>query len=502
MRIQLVMRLVGQLLCVFASLMLIPFIHSLIFEETFYSFFLCSLTTFGLAAILIYYGKKGVTFSLRDGFLTVSSLWLLASFFGSFPFYLSGIIPTYEDALFESVSGITATGATMIPDVDALPKTFILWRSITNWMGGMGIIVLMLAFLKNLGADAAHLFNAEASAPRPGVVLPRIRLLATKLWTIYCIFTVFCFILLWLAGIPGFDALNLALSTVSTGGFTPHSDGTFLYKDNIYVTTILIIFMILAGGNFTVYHNIYTAGVKKSLVDFEFRMYIIFLLLGSIVVFGSLYFQSDYNWSEAIGTSLFTYISMQTGSGFAIADYDKWPEVAQMALFLSTFFGGCSGSTTGGLKIIRIIILVKSSIIYLRRSLHPDLVQLVRMNGKPVQVKWLQMAQQFFFLYLLVFAISTLLVTITGIPVGEAMQCVAGFLGDVGLAFGQFGPTDSFQNLHSLAKFVLALDMILGRLELFTLLVLLLPDFWKGYFSESKTKKKWVSVKTRNLNNI
>lgn len=489
MRIQLIMDLVGDLVLIFSGLLLLPFFYSFIWEIPYYSFLVTALIGGGLGVACRYWGISAKNYSLRDGFLIVGSTWCITSLLGSLPFILSGVLVNPIDALFESVSGITATGASVIENIDDLPACFILWRSLMHWMGGMGIIVLVLAFLKNLGADSAHLFNAEASVPRPGVVLPRIRSIAGKLWRIYLAFSLACFLLLMMAGLGVFDALNLSMSIVSTGGFAPHQAGAFLYSENIPIRIIFILFMVLAGGNFTVYYSVLQKGLRAIWQDFEYKMYILILVVGIVVVAISLYYQSNLSLYQSINDSVFTLISMQTGSGFAVADYDKWPALAQAMLLLSTFFGGCSGSTTGGMKIIRIIVLFKSGILYLRKAIHPDLVQTVRINGKPMPMKWLEMTHQFFFLYLWVFAISVLGMTATNIPVGEAIQCVAGLLGNVGLAFGNFGPTDSFAPLHSFAKFIGIVDMLLGRLELFTFFVLLHPKFWEGYFNRTRTKR-------------
>lgn len=498
MRIQIVMHLVGQLVLIVAAIMVIPFIYSLLWETPAISFLVCALLGAAIGGGLLYFGRPSTAYSLRDGFLTVSSTWILASLLAALPFYFGGILPDPADALFEAVSGITATGASVIPDVDSIPKSYVLWRGLTHWLGGMGIIVLVLAFLKNLGADSAHLFNAEASVPRPGVVMPRIKSIAMKLWKIYLLFTIVCGLALWAAGMSFFDAVNYTFSTIATGGYTPNAAGTFDYKDNMAVRYILIFFMILAGGNFTVYYAVLQRGVREIWYDFEYRMYLLTLFIGVVLIGGALYIGAGNGFWSSINDSLFMLISMQTGSGFAVSDYDTWPAMAQMVLFLSTFFGGCSGSTTGGIKIIRIIILVKSSIIYLKKAIHPDMVQNVRVNGKLMPQKWVQIAQQFFFLYMMVFAISSICIAATGLSVGESMQCVAGILGNVGLAFGTLGPTDSFNVLSSFAKYVCVLDMLLGRLELFTLLVLLHPGFWQGYFVKRRKQTYTIVGNTNN----
>ncbi|WP_028257448.1 TrkH family potassium uptake protein [Veillonella montpellierensis] len=497
MRIQIVMKLLGYLILIFSALLLVPFGYSIIFEVPYLSFLITAVLAGCIGGCLYYYGISSKAFSLRDGFLVVGATWVITSLLGALPFLLSGIIDTGVNALFESVSGITATGASIISNVDDLPKTFVLWRSLLHWMGGMGIIVLVLAFLKNLGADSAHLFNAEASVPRPGVVLPRIQSMAGKLWSIYVFFSVICAILLMLAGLSAFDAVNLAMSLVSTGGFAPNQNGAFLYTDNYLVRYIFIIFMVLAGGNFTVYYSVLKKGIKAVWNDFEYKMYLLILSLSISVIFISVYFQTNSTLFRAVNDSVFTLISMQTGSGFAVVDYDKWPPLAQTMLLLSTFFGGCSGSTTGGMKIIRIILLFKSGILYLRKAIHPDMVQTIRVNGKPMPEKWLAMTHQFFFLYLWVFALSILGMTATGISVGESIQCVAGLLGNVGLAFGEFGPTDSFESLSGVAKCIGIVDMLLGRLELFTFFVMFHPTFWEGYFTKTRTQRYKVVWKRR-----
>ena len=492
MRIQIVMSLVGRLLYIFGAFTLVPFIYSVIFETAYWSFLITTSLSLGLGGLLSYYGRKSQSFSLRDGFLVVSSTWILTVILGALPFLGSGILINVFDALFEATSGITATGATIIYSVDDLPNTFVLWRGLMHWIGGMGIIVLILSFLKNLGADAAHFFNAEASVPKPGVVMPRIQSMATKLWRLYVAFTALCFLMLWAGGIEPFDALNYAFSIIATGGFAPTSAGAFIYEQSNYICFVFIFFMILAGGNFSVYYNALQKGIRVLIDDFETRMYWLILFSGVAIVAISLALQSTMNDPlQIIRDSAFNLVSLQTGSGFAVSDYDLWPAAAQMMLFISTFFGGCSGSTTGGVKIIRLIILIKSSIIYLRKSIHPEMVQVVRINGKPMPTKWIQMAQQFLFLYLMIYVVSVFLMTCFGMSTYDAMQIITAFLSNVGIGFGGFGPTDTFATMTDGAKCVAIADMLLGRLELFTILVMLHPQFWEGYFIKKDVPKRY-----------
>ena len=492
MRIQIVMSLVGRLLYIFGAFTLIPFIYSVVFETAYWSFLITTSLSLVLGTFLSYYGCESQGFSIRDGFLVVSATWIFTVILGALPFLGSGILTNVFDALFEATSGITATGATIIYSGDELPNTFVLWRGLMHWVGGMGIIVLILSFLKNLGADAAHFFNAEASVPKPGVVMPRIQSMATKLWQLYIAFTALCFLMLWAGGIEPFDALNYAFSIIATGGFAPTSAGAFIYEQSNYICFVFIFFMFLAGGNFSVYYNALQKGIRVLINDFETRMYWLVVFIGIAIVSISLVLQSSYSSPlEIVRNAAFNLVSLQTGSGFAISDYDLWPAAAQMMLFICTFFGGCSGSTTGGIKIIRLIILIKSSIIYLRKSIHPDMVQVVRINGKPMPTKWIQMTQQFLFLYLMIYVVSVFLMTCTGLNTYDSMQVVTAFLSNVGLGFGGFGPTDSFSVMPDTAKCIAIVDMLLGRLELFTILVMLHPQFWEGYFIKKEVPKRY-----------
>ena len=492
MRIQIVMSLVGRLLYIFGAFTLIPFIYSVVFGTAYWSFLITTSLSLVLGTFLSYYGCESQGFSIRDGFLVVSATWIFTVILGALPFLGSGILTNVFDALFEATSGITATGATIIYSVDELPNTFVLWRGLMHWVGGMGIIVLILSFLKNLGADAAHFFNAEASVPKPGVVMPRIQSMATKLWQLYIAFTALCFLMLWAGGIEPFDALNYAFSIIATGGFAPTSAGAFIYEQSNYICFVFIFFMFLAGGNFSVYYNALQKGIRVLINDFETRMYWLVVFIGIAIVSISLVLQSSYSSPlEIVRNAAFNLVSLQTGSGFAISDYDLWPAAAQMMLFICTFFGGCSGSTTGGVKIIRLIILIKSSIIYLRKSIHPDMVQVVRINGKPMPTKWIQMTQQFLFLYLMIYVVSVFLMTCTGLNTYDSMQVVTAFLSNVGLGFGGFGPTDSFNVMPDTAKCIAIVDMLLGRLELFTILVMLHPQFWEGYFIKKEVPKRY-----------
>lgn len=489
MRIRAISRLIGQLIMIYAAILLLPFAYSCLEGPLEWSFLLVSILGLALGGGLFTYGEKSNQFFLRDSYLVVASTWVATAVLGALPFMGAGYLTSPVDALFESISGITATGASVIANVDGLPQSFILWRSIMHWLGGMGIIVLVLAVFRNLRADSAYLFKAEASMPRPGAVLPRIRTMATELWGLYVGFSLLCFALLWLVGgLSPFHALNVTMSTISTGGFLPTSDGVFNYHHNYLVMTIIGIFMVIGGGNFALYYSVKRLGLGSLLADLEFKVYIGILLLGGFLIGSSLWMSLDSNPIHAYANGLFMYISMQTGTGFAIGNYDQWPNFAQMILFLSTFIGGCSGSTAGAIKVFRFIVMFKSIGIYLRQSIHPNQVQVLRLNGRVMQSSWIRRIWQFFFAYMTVYGVSTLVLTLSGLSYTEALECTSATLSNVGLSFGRWGPTVAFDTLPSLAKLVCIVDMVLGRLEIFTVLVVLHPDFWSGYFIKPKNE--------------
>lgn len=487
-KLRVVFNMLGQLIILFSLGMLLPFLYGLLVGEYLWSLLISAVISAAVGMLLFKNGEKSLSISLSQGFVIVSFTWIFASILGSLPYYLSGQLPQWIDALFESVSGFTATGATVMLDVDSMPKGMLLYRSMTHWFGGMGIIILLLAFLKNLGPEAAHLFNAEASINGYGQIMPRIQSYALTLWLIYCVLTLTLFVLLMIAGISPFEAINYTMSIIATGGFAAHTAGTFVYADNYWVQMIMIVFMVISGGNFGLYYIGWKKGFKNIFRDTEFRVYISILAIGATAIGITLAAYHITNWHESIFYSLFTMVSIQTGSGFAVSDYDLWPPFAQVILYIAMFIGGCSGSTTGSVKVARYIFAFKAIWVYLQQMVHPGMVKAVKYNGKAVSSKKLRSTLVFLILYFSVYFFSVLLVSVTGLDLQEAMAGVAGTLGNVGLAFGELGPTNSFALVHPFAKTVFIIDMLLGRLELFTLLVMLHPGFWKAFTRKDKRR--------------
>ena len=488
-KLRVVCHFLGQIVILFSVGMLVPFLYSFVIGERIWSLLLAAVITACFGWGLKKSGNSGLSISLSQGFVIVGFAWIFASFFGALPYYLGGYLPRFIDALFESTSGFTATGATVFVGLDTIPRALVLYRSMTHWIGGMGIIILVLAFLKSLGMEASHLFHAEAAVNGYGQVMPRIREYAKTLWGLYVLLSLTAVLILWCAGMAPFDALNYGMSIIATGGFTPSGAGAFAYADSYLVQAAMVLFMIIAGGNFGLYYLAWKKGFRLVWRDTEFRVYLSLLFGGAAVIAVALYTMTDAGGGiKTWMASLFTMVSIQTGSGFAVADYDLWPPMAKAILYSAMFIGGCSGSTTGAIKVVRFILIAKAAGMYLQQLVHPGMVKVVKHNGKSVTAKELTGTLLFFVSYLMVYFVSVILVAMTGFEMDMALTSVAGILGNVGLAFGELGPTDSFAAVHPLAKGVFVIDMLLGRLELFTLLVMLHPGFWRPFLQKDKVR--------------
>ncbi|MDT8903517.1 TrkH family potassium uptake protein [Anaeroselena agilis] len=477
---RIVARLLGRLLGAYALFMAVPLGYALLNGESAYlAFVFSSCITAALGALLFYNGEEPGRITSREGFLIVAGTWLLAGATGAMPYWFSGWVPTYLDAVFETVSGLTTTGASVIPDVESLPRSLLLWRSMTQWLGGMGIIVLFVVFLTNVGADAVNLFRAESPGPTVERVLPRIRTMALILWRLYVIFTIAEIALLMLAGMSLFDAVNHAFTTMATGGFSTMNASVKQF-DNLYIELIITFFMFAAGSNFALYYLAWQKGVRRLFQDTEFKTYL-GIMAASVLSIAALLHVHNGAGVSGLRDSLFTVTSIMTTTGYATADFDQWPSAAKIILLMLMLLGGCAGSTAGGIKVVRLLILLKDAAWSLLHAVHPKLVSALKIDKKPVDAGVLHMVLQFFFLFLLIYFVSVLLVAATGLTPFDAIGAVAASLGNVGPGFGVVGPTTTYADLAPLAKAVLTVDMLLGRLELFTVLVLFHPEFWQPY---------------------
>jgi trk system potassium uptake protein TrkH len=415
----------------------------------------------------------------REGFLIVSLGWIVMSLSGTLPYIMSGSVINFTDAFFETLSGYTTTGASVITDLTLVPKDILLWRSMTQWIGGMGIIVLAVAILPILGIGGMQLFVAESPGLKADKLAPKIRDTAKRLWLVYVGLTAAEFLLLKLAGMDWFDALNHALTTMATGGFSTYNSSATEFSPLIQY--IIIFFMFLAGTSFTLTYFGLIGKFKKVLANEEFRFYtgtIIFLTIGMSLVVASV---DDGGFEKAFRDSLFQVVSIITSTGFVSADYTSWTSFITMVFFILLFFGGSAGSTAGGVKIVRHIILVKNSILEFKRQLHPSAIIPVRLNGRAVDQTITDNVVAFIMTYAIIFALGSVVMTMFGLDIPTAIGSVATSLGNVGPGIGNVGPTDNFAWLPSGAKWFLAILMLIGRLELFTVLILFTPYFWSRH---------------------
>ncbi len=413
----------------------------------------------------------------REGFLVVSLTWIVISFFGALPFYISGAIPSFTDAYFETMSGFSTTGASILRDIEIVPKGLLFWRSMTHWIGGMGIIVLSIAILPFLGFGGMSLFFAEVPGPEKEKLHPRIAATARSLWGIYALFTAIMIILLLLGGMNLFEAMCHAFGALSSGGFSPKN--TSLANYSPYVQYVAIIFMFLAGTNFALHYLMLKGRIRKALSGMEFRAYLLIILIPALVITISLFFERGYRLEHAFRGALFNVVSIVTCTGFANEDYMLWPRYAWFLIFLLMFAGGMAGSTSGGIKTVRHVLLFKNVSIALKRLRHKSAVIPVRLDNKPVSAEIIHNVLAIFFLYILTFGIGSLILTATGLDTISSVGAVASCLGGIGPGLETTGPVANYAHLHFIAKWTLSFVMLLGRLELFTLFIIFHPAFWK-----------------------
>ena len=413
----------------------------------------------------------------RDGYLVVTSGWLVMSLLGSLPYLLSGAIPNFTDAFFETISGYTTTGASILTDIESLPKGILFWRSFTQWIGGMGIIVLAVAILPFLGIGGMQLFVAEAPGITPDKLQPRIQETAKRLWLIYFGLTLLEAILLFVGGMSVYDAINHALTTMATGGFSTKNSSAAGFSP--YIQYVLIIFMFLAGTSFTLTYFGIKRQFGKIRKNEEFVVYSFFILAITTVVTITLLFVTNHGLEPSFRHSLFQVISLITTTGYVSADYTSWAPFLSVLFFILLFVGGSAGSTAGGVKVIRHVVLFKNSFLELKRQLHPSAIMPVRISGKAIERDIVFNVLAFIMIYILIFLVGVVLLSAMNVEFDTAFGAVATSISNVGPGIGDVGPVDNFSNIPRPGKWLLSLLMLMGRLELFTVLMLLSPHFWK-----------------------
>ena len=426
----------------------------------------------------------------KEGYIIVTFGWIIMSLSGVLPYIFSGAIPTVTDAFFETISGYTTTGASILNDIESIPKGILFWRSLTHWIGGMGIIVLAIAILPLLGIGGMQLFAAEAPGPASDKLHPRITDTAKRLWLIYVGYTIAETILLKLAGMSLFDAVNHALATLSTGGFSTKNTSIAYWNNQPIIQYIIILFMFLAGTNFVISYFAFTKKIQRIIKDEEFKIYTILIGVFTIVAFLIVVFQadvpiSDYHpqvWGKtesAFRHGLFQVVAIVTTTGFVTADFTNWTPFLTVFFFGLMFLGGSAGSTSGGIKVMRHLLIIKNGFLEFKRTLHTNAIIPVRYNNKTVSEYIVYNIIAFFVLYMLLFIIGALVLGFLGLDFESAIGGAASSLGNVGPALGDLNPVVNFSELPSFGKWWCGFLMLLGRLELFTVLILFVPYFWK-----------------------
>lgn len=470
--------------------LLIPIIIDLIYEGTTWRSFLYSaFIAFIAGGGLYYFFKPGRELRIREGFLVVSLTWLFLSLVGALPFVISGILPNYTDAVFETMSGLTTTGATILggatsdgfqnPQIETLPKSMLFWRSLAHWLGGMGIIVLSIAILPLLGIGGMQLFQAESPGPTTDKLTPRVQETAKLLWVVYVTFTGAEFLLLWVhPSMDWFDSINHAFATLATGGFSTKSASVEGF-DSVYVEMVIALFMFLAGINFALHYRLINRDAQFFIQNRELRFYALITFLSILFISASLWLFDAYSIGEALRYGSFQAISIITTTGFGTDDYDLWYSFGGFLLFLLFFTGGCAGSTGGGIKMIRWLIIIRNTLREIKQIIHPKAILPIRIGDKIVDPDIQRTVLSFFIFYIIIFAIGTLAIAAFGYDLLSATGASIACLGNIGPGWGEFGPTDNYAQIPYLGKWVLILLMMTGRLEIFTVLLIFAPAFWK-----------------------
>lgn len=484
MSIRRIFQYLGRILTVCSLIELLPVISAVAFGE--YECimdFVIPATALGALSLVMYLGGEKGRLLPREGFVIVSLAWILISLFGAAPFMLGGYIPRFADAFFETVSGFTTTGASILADVESLPKSMLFWRSFTHWVGGMGVLAFAIALLprdkrkSSEGGSAVHIISAESPGPIYGKVVSKLKYNVQILYIIYFVLTVVEIVLLRAGGMPLFDSLLNSFGTAGTGGFAIKNASIAAY-DSVYAEMVIGIFMTLFGINFNVFYMILAGRVLKALKSEELRWYLGIMAAAVAAIAVNIY--SIYgSIGAALRYSFFQVSSIMTTTGFSTADFDMWPTFSKAVLVLLMFIGASAGSTGGGIKVSRVIILVKTAFKEIRYRINPREVRVVRCDDEVMEQSVVTGVSSYFVVYMILFGISTLVLCCDSLGTTDAFTSVAACFNNIGPGLGAVGPTQNYSALTDLSKYVLSVDMLLGRLEIFPLLVLFAPPSWR-----------------------
>ncbi|OHC04956.1 MAG: hypothetical protein A3H23_02530 [Planctomycetes bacterium RIFCSPLOWO2_12_FULL_40_19] len=493
MNIPLVLYTLGNLIILLSGILLIPFGVSLFYgtKEEMWAFVI-SIVASGIVGLALKFslkpGNKDIT--IREGLAIVAFWWMSCAFFGALPYWLSGVCDSFCDSYFESMSGFTTTGASIFNDIEILPHGILFWRSISQWLGGMGIVVFFVAVLPNIGVGGHKLFSAEAADIITDKIKPRIAQTAKILWIIYLSLTAILIPLLWFGGMDFFDAVCHAFTTLSTGGFSTKNQSIAAYN-NLFIEIVVMVFMFISACNFTLYYQLVTGRIRKVFVNSELRFFVGLVLCAICLVTLALFFfeASFFNGGvkehkyEGVGGSLryasFQAVSIITSTGYCTADFDIWPNFCRFFLVLLMFIGGCAGSTAGGMKVARIMLLFKSSVREMVHLIRPRAIMHVKLSGKPVSEDIITNTLGFIVIYLGLFGIFSLILTLFGTELITSFSAVASMMGNVGPGLVDVGAVKNYSEIAYPCKWVLAFCMLVGRLEIYTVILIFVPLTWK-----------------------
>ncbi|MCK9218131.1 MAG: TrkH family potassium uptake protein [Firmicutes bacterium] len=479
MNYKMVLKSLGVLLISEAAAMSISLIVAFIYKDEgisafIYTIFILLLVGFPLTRLK----PHSSNLYAKDGFAIVAFGWIAMSVLGALPYYFSGMTSTFIDSFFEAVSGFTTTRASVLSTVENLPNSIMFWNGLTHWMGGMGVLILTLAILPTVSATSLYIMKAESPGPKPGKLVPKMGQTAKILYGIYLIITMVLVILLITAGMPVFDSLIHAFGTVSTGGISNRNLSIGAYN-SIFIEIIITFFMLICGMSFTLHYQVFKGNIGALFKNEEFKFYITVIgasiLLISINLYGSVF----ASIGESLRHSSFQVVSIISTTGFSSTDFDKWPMLSKSILFFLMFMGGCAGSTGGGIKNIRVLLLLKSAKSQLMKIIHPRGIYPVRLDGRIIDDKSVAEIMSFFFLYIFIFVIGVIFVSFDGYDFTTTLTSVAATMGNTGYGLSMVGPMGNYSIMSPLSKIVLSFAMLIGRLEIYPILLLTVPTFWK-----------------------
>ena len=478
MNYRMIIYILGWVLKMEGASMLIPLITAICYGESseITIFSACVVICLGLGFLINFHQPKTKVMYAKEGFVTVALSWIVLSIFGSFPFIISEYIPNYIDAFFETVSGFSTTGASILNDVEILPKSLLMWRSLTHWIGGMGVLVFLMAILPLSGSGNLYLLKAESPGPSVSKLVPRVKSTAMFLYGIYIVFTIVEIIMLLVGGLDLFESLTLAFGTAGTGGFAIKNTGIAEYSP--YIQYVITAFMILFGIDFTLYSGASFRGIKTFLKSEEFRVYIGIIAFSTLFIF----MNSGYMFSDgesAFRNILFTVGSTVTSTGYGVTDYNMWPEFSKVIVVILMFIGACAGSTGGGIKVSRIIILFKSIVKEIRTSAHPRTTLKIKMNGRTVEHETVRGVNVFMASYVVIYGVALLLISLDNFDFTTNFTSIVACLNNIGPGLGMVGPIGNYAEFSGFSKLILSACMIIGRLEIFPMLLLFSPYTWK-----------------------